>query len=102
MLIVLSHVIARPESFEDLLAISLEHVKRSRTEPGCLEHGVHCDAEDPLRLVFLEKWADEASLEAHFALEASQTFVREAVALAAETPVIEVYGGERIPLRGVG
>ena len=53
---------ARPERIDELLALSLEHVRRSRTEPGCLSHAVHSDVEDPLRLVFVEEWADRAAL----------------------------------------
>ena len=34
------------------------HVRRSRTEPGCLFHAVHRDVEEPLRLVFVERWVD--------------------------------------------
>ena len=28
--------------------LSLEHVHRSRTEPGCISHAVHVDCENPL------------------------------------------------------
>ena len=51
-IIVRGDVTARPESFERLLEAALAHVARSRTEAGCIEHGVAVDAENPLRLVF--------------------------------------------------
>ena len=35
-----------------------EHVRRSRTEPGCLLHSVHQNVEDPSVVVFLEHWED--------------------------------------------
>ena len=39
--------------------LSLEHVHRSRAEPGASRMR-HVDCENPLRLVFFEQWADRA------------------------------------------
>src|SRR5450432_1718050 len=69
MLIVTGSVTARPDSFEALRRAALDHVMRSRTEPGCVTHSVHIDAENPLRLFFYEEWADRAALDVHFAQE---------------------------------
>jgi quinol monooxygenase YgiN len=91
MIIINGHVVARPDSIEELRALSLEHVRRSRAEPGCLSHAVHIDAENPLRLVFVETWSDREAVAAHFAAPESQEFVRAARRLAAEPTVIEVY-----------
>lgn len=97
MIIVTGSILAEAERLDELLALSLEHVRRSRTESGCLAHGVHRDAENPVRLVFVEEWADRASLLAHFALPASRAFVRAVRALAAEPPTIHIYDAS--PLR---
>ena len=91
MLIVTGSVRAREEHVERVVALSLEHVHRSRSEPGCLLHSVHRDVEDPLRLVFVEHWADVATLRAHFAVPASGAFVREVAALADGPPGMSVY-----------
>ena len=91
MIIVTGHVLTKPDTVEQALTLSLEHVRRSRLEPGCLLHTVHRDVEEPLRLVFLEHWEDEAALRAHFAVPASNGFVRELVVLAAEPPVMRIY-----------
>lgn len=91
MIIVTGSVLARTDSLEKLLTVSLEHVRRSRTEPGCLAHAVHQDAENPLRLVFLEEWTDQASLAAHFAVPASRAFVKTVRELAAEAPQMNIY-----------
>jgi quinol monooxygenase YgiN len=82
---------ARPERVDELLALSLEHVRRSRTEPGCISHAVHRDVEDPLRLVFVEEWADRAALLAHFAVPASRIFVKSAAACASAAPTMALY-----------
>lgn len=91
MIIVLGSVVARPDGFEALRAISLEHVRRSRSEPGCIVHGVHVDSENQLKLVFVEKWKDAAALAAHFKVKSSIDFAGQARELAAEAPVIEIF-----------
>ena len=72
MIVVTGSVTARVDSFDEVRKLSLEHVRRSRTEPGCISHAVHVDCENPLRLVFFEQWADRAALLAHFAVPASR------------------------------
>ena len=91
MIIVTGSILAKAENFDKLLALSLEHVRRSRVEPGCLLHEVHRDCENPLRLVFVEEWSDRKTLAAHFALPSSRSFVREAAKLSSEPPRISVY-----------
>ena len=82
---------ARPDTVDQVLALSLDHVRRSRQEPGCLLHSVHRDAEDPLRLVFLEHWEDAEALRAHFGVPASSAFVQEASALADGPAELAIY-----------
>ena len=59
-------IIVRAEQVDEALRLSRQHVERSRAEPGCIAHAVHRDAENPLRLVFVEKWVDMAALQLHF------------------------------------
>jgi len=91
MILVTGSIVARTDTLDALIAHSLEHVRRSRGEAGCLAHAVHRDVENPLRLVFVEEWTDRAALAAHFAVPASGAFVRAATALAAEPPSIQIY-----------
>jgi quinol monooxygenase YgiN len=91
MLIVTGSVRARRDSFDRVLELSLEHVHRSRQEPGCLSHSVHRDVEDPLRLVFLERWTDADALRTHFSVPASAAFVHEVAALADDSPELAIY-----------
>jgi quinol monooxygenase YgiN len=97
MIIVTGSITARPDTVEAVVALSLEHVRRSREEPGCLFHAVHHDVEDERRLVFLEHWADADALRAHFAVPASNDFVRAVSALADGPTSIEIY--EATPAR---
>jgi quinol monooxygenase YgiN len=96
MIVVTGSVTARADSFDEVLKLSLEHVRRSRTEPGCISHAVHVDGENPIRLVFFEQWADRAALLAHFAVPASREFVRSLQALAEGATTIELYEATRL------
>jgi quinol monooxygenase YgiN len=91
VIIVTGSAKARPEALDEALRISIEHVHRSRTEPGCLLHSVHRDVEDTDRLVFLEHWADRDALTAHFRVPASGAFAKRLGELAAVPPTIEIY-----------
>jgi len=91
VLIVTGSIRVRPDQLERALDLSLEHVRRSRTEPGCLLHSVHRDAEDDHRLVFLEHWADANALRAHFDVPASGAFVTELSRLSDDAPEMAIY-----------
>ncbi len=91
MIIVTGTLKVRPDGLDRALAVSLEHVRRSRAEPGCLIHSVHQDVEDPLTIVFFEQWADRGALDAHFKVSASNDFVAAISALATERPTMEIY-----------
>ena len=94
MILVTGAIVATAATFDEALRLSLEHVHRSRAEPGCISHSVHRDAENPWRLVFLEQWADAAALKAHFVVPASRAFAKAVGALAAELPTIQIYTSE--------
>ena len=90
MIVVTGSIIAKPEGFEEAKRLSLEHVQRSRNEPGCLSHAVHVDCENPLRLVFVELWESMQALQTHFAVGASRDFAR-ALRPLSNKATIEVY-----------
>jgi quinol monooxygenase YgiN len=94
MIIVIGHVTAKPETHDEVLALSLEHVKRSRAEPGCIAHNVSLDGETENRFVFVEYWADMPALMTHFALDASRQFVRDLTKLVAEEPEMKIFQAE--------
>ncbi|MCU1396903.1 MAG: antibiotic biosynthesis monooxygenase [Acidimicrobiales bacterium] len=96
MIVVTGSIVAKPEAVEEVLAMSLEHVHRSRLEPGCLLHSVHRDVEDTNRLMFLEHWADRDALLAHFAVPDSRAFGKAAEQLASERSTMTIYDAEPI------
>ena len=96
MIIITGTVLARVDTFDEILRISTEHVLRSRAEPGCISHAVFRDTEEPLRLQFVERWADMVALKTHFAVPASGEMVRAIGALAVERPSIAIYEAKEI------
>ena len=98
MILVAGHVIASEANRAEMLRIALEHVHRSRAEPGCIEHGVYVDAENPLKLHFFERWADEAAIRAHFAVPESRAFAKRLRALAADPGAMHVFEANRLKL----
>ena len=54
MIVVTGSVTARQDSFDEVRRLSLEHVHRSRTEPGCISHEVSADVQQPLELAAAE------------------------------------------------
>ena len=99
MIIVTGVVQARLDTLDELRRASLEHVVRSRAEPGCVEHGVSIDVNDGLRLVFFERWSDRAALDKHFSVPASRAFAARAARLAAQPPQLRVYEASEVALR---
>ena len=89
-IIVTGSVQGTDATVDALLEAALTHVRRSRTEPGCLSHHVFRDAEDPNRLFFFERWADRAALDAHFAVPASLDFVGRLRELATGEPTMHI------------
>jgi quinol monooxygenase YgiN len=97
MILVTGSILAREDTFDDVLRACLEHVERSRQEPGCISHDVHVDCQNPMRLFFFEQWADEAALRTHFAVEGSKAFVRSLKGRIVETSGTQIYRAEAIP-----
>ena len=98
MIIVTGSAIAREGAEAQVQEISLEHVLRSRTEPGCLSHEVSRDVEEPRRFVFVERWADMAALQVHFRVEASRQFAKNLAQLSDGKLEMTLYQADVIQL----
>lgn len=96
MIIVTGHAIARESSQEAMQKLAVEHVERSRAEPGCISHEVSRDVQQPLRFVFVERWSDMAALQQHFRLEASRQFAQAMAQLSDSSPQIAIYQAEAV------
>lgn len=96
MVIVLGSAIARADTDEAMQRLALEHVLRSRGEPGCLSHEVSRDVAQPHRFVFVERWADMAALQVHFRLEASRQFAKTMAQLSDGKLTMELYQADAV------
>ena len=96
MILITGSARIRPEHRDDALRIGVEHSARSRGEPGCLAHNCHIDAEDPLRIVFVEEWADMDAVKAHFAVPESGEFVQAIGAMAEGAPAMRIFEAEKV------
>jgi quinol monooxygenase YgiN len=99
MIIVTGSVTARPEALPELAQLALEHVRRSRLEPGCLLHSANQDLENQNRVVFLECWLDRDALKVHFGVPESRAFAKALTSLASEPTTLEIYEAERVELQ---
>ena len=96
MIIVYGHLTAKADTIEEMTKIARAHVERSRGEEGCISHEVTVDSENPLRLVFFERWDDKAALDAHFAQKEARHAFQGMRALAADKGRMQVYEAEKI------
>ena len=90
MIIVTGSFVAREGCLAEAIALSLEHVRRSRLENGCVSHSVHQDVENPERVFFFEEWSDHEALMTHFSVPATRAFAKAASALAVAAPSISI------------
>src|SRR4051794_3883471 len=96
MILVTGSILGREEAVFNMLCACLEHVERSRKEPGCISHDVHVDCQNSMRLFFFEQWADEAALRTHFAVEGSKAFVKSLKGRIVETSGTKIYRADSI------
>jgi quinol monooxygenase YgiN len=67
MLIVAGHFDVDPADREAFLEGRVEAMRSTRAEAGCLEYVMSADPVDPTRVMLFERWADQASFDAHMA-----------------------------------
>ena len=65
MILVVGSFEVDPIDRDAFIATRLEQIRISRAEPGCLEYTFAADPLDPRRVVLVERWEDQASLDDH-------------------------------------
>ncbi len=96
MIIVWGSVDTVAQRYAEALQLSLEHVVRSRGEPGCISHTVMIDAENDTRLNFFEEWEDLDALQKHFAVDESVRFAARLTDIAARPPEVRIFESTRV------
>lgn len=59
------------------VAVATAMCTHSREDEGCAGYRVYEDLEQPDRYVFVEEWADEDTLQRHFAQPHTSAFMRD-------------------------
>jgi quinol monooxygenase YgiN len=91
LIIVWGRVEAKPEHLQEVVRLGLEHVQRSRSEPGCLHHSAQVDVENSDALVFYEEWQDMGALQTHFSVPESGHFVAALTPLLDRAPEMKIF-----------
>jgi quinol monooxygenase YgiN len=91
LIIVWGRVEAQPEHLQEVVRLGLEHVRRSRNEPGCLHHSAQLDVENSNALVFYEQWQDMEALQVHFSVPESGQFVAALTPLLGREPEMKIF-----------
>jgi len=65
VIIVAGHIDVAPEQRDEFLAGRAETIRKSRTEPGCIEYVFSADALEPGRVRVFERWESKEALRAH-------------------------------------
>jgi steroid Delta-isomerase len=84
------HIRARPGQGDALEAAFVPHVRLTRTEPGMLRFDFNRSLDDPDQFVLYERWANFASVEAHFRTP-WMARVMQAMQDHAESPELQVF-----------
>lgn len=64
---IIATIVAQPEHRETVFQALTAMLAPTRAEAGCRQYDLHADQSDPNRLVMIERWADDAALDAHIA-----------------------------------
>jgi quinol monooxygenase YgiN len=91
MILITGSVVVPAENRAAFIAAATHHVSLSRTEPGCISHGVHEDVMAPGTFVFVERWRDMAAVQEHFAKDYSRETVAMIRKLSTSSTGVEIH-----------
>ena len=91
MIQIVSRRIIRPACIEQFQSLAREMVRASREEAGCLGYSLCQSSSDPRVHAFIERWADQAALDAHGKSAHFQRIIPQFVELTEERPPVEYF-----------
>ena len=91
MIVVVGKVRTDEARRDELVRISQDVARASREEEGCLGYRIFQDTEDPDAFVFVEEWADQAALDAHFRTPHIATFMGAMPGTLAAPPDVKFH-----------
>jgi quinol monooxygenase YgiN len=91
MIVVVGRVKSDADRRGELIRIGQAVAAASRAEQGCISYRVYEDTELDNEFVFVEEWADEAALQAHFATPHIAEFMRAIPAAIVAAPDVKFH-----------
>lgn len=86
-----------PLDVERLRMAALELINATRSsEPGCLAYAYAIDLEDPTLMRIIERWEDEAALDAHFRTPHMARFAPALAGARILAASVKAYAGDLI------
>jgi quinol monooxygenase YgiN len=97
MIIVEGWVRLQPGEIERLRPAAIEMMRATKAlEPGCLEYAFAVDLADSDILRIVERWVDQAALDAHFASPHMATFNQAMAGAKLAGMSVKAYAGEQV------
>ncbi len=91
MIVLLAKSVLLDGKQAEFITIAEKLVKATREEPGCIYYDLAQDAEDEKVFYFVEKYQDEAAVQAHKTSEHFQTYVPMMDALRESASEVKKY-----------
>ncbi|PSF34573.1 antibiotic biosynthesis monooxygenase [Aphanothece hegewaldii CCALA 016] len=88
---VLAKVITFPDKLEETKALLMSLIEATRQENGCLRYELWQNQEKPTEFSFVEEWADQAALDAHFQTPHFLDALQKTEKLLMSSPEIVLY-----------
>jgi len=65
MISIIAKNVVRPDQVEAYKTLARELVAETRKEKGCIAYALNQDLQDSTVLTFIERWDDQAAIDAH-------------------------------------
>ena len=77
---------AKPDKVDELKRVLIGLATPTRKEPGCLSYEIFQNLADPRDFTFVEEWASDAALDAHWQAPHTRDALARGVPLLAAAP----------------
>lgn len=91
MILIAAEMTAAPGRRAEMMQALEAMLAPTRAETGCLDYRLFVDVEHDDKVLFFERWVDEAAIDAHFASPHFQHLTDIIPELVAEPPAIRIY-----------
>ena len=91
MVSIIARITARAGGERQLRAVVQDLIGSRRPEAGCVSYDLFQNEHDPLEVVTVEQWSDQAAADAHLATPHVATAITLASELLAQAPLIHRF-----------